>query len=200
MQFKKYNTTHGLSDNVITAISQDDEGYLWIGTSNGLNRFDGTKFQNYFQSQRPINLPGNYVSKLIRLSDGCMGVITRRGFMKLNYTNYTGINYLLQDRSFFHTYLNSVNDAVELGNKKYSLKRVFFSAYLPVNSDSRLPALDVRPPLLREHRRIRCKSVRPEGFEPPTPRFEAWCSIQLSYGRAGDVSRSYTQPNRPQSG
>lgn len=36
--------------------------------------------------------------------------------------------------------------------KKYSLKRVFFSAYFPVNSDSRLPALDVRPPLLREHR------------------------------------------------
>lgn len=36
--------------------------------------------------------------------------------------------------------------------RKYSLKRVFFSAYLPVNSDSRLPALDVRPPLLREHR------------------------------------------------
>jgi hypothetical protein len=25
--------------------------------------------------------------------------------------------------------------------------------------------------------------VRPEGFEPPTPRFEVWCSIQLSYGR-----------------
>lgn len=26
--------------------------------------------------------------------------------------------------------------------------------------------------------------VRPEGFEPPTPKFVAWCSIQLSYGRA----------------
>ena len=29
--------------------------------------------------------------------------------------------------------------------------------------------------------------VRPEGFEPPTPRFEAWYSIQLSYRRAREV-------------
>lgn len=36
--------------------------------------------------------------------------------------------------------------------QKYSLKRVFFSAYIPVAQDSRLPALDTPPPLLREHR------------------------------------------------
>ena len=36
--------------------------------------------------------------------------------------------------------------------KKYHLKRVFFSAYIPIVSDSRLPALNTRPPLLREHR------------------------------------------------
>ncbi|MGN0975662.1 MAG: putative DNA modification/repair radical SAM protein [Gemmiger sp.] len=36
--------------------------------------------------------------------------------------------------------------------KKYSLKRVFYSAYLPVVSDSRLPARQTPPPLLREHR------------------------------------------------
>ncbi len=35
---------------------------------------------------------------------------------------------------------------------KYSLKRVFFSAYIPVSADSRLPALHTPPPLLREHR------------------------------------------------
>ena len=28
------------------------------------------------------------------------------------------------------------------------------------------------------------RMARPEGFEPPTPKFVAWCSIQLSYGRA----------------
>lgn len=36
--------------------------------------------------------------------------------------------------------------------KKYALKRVFFSAYLPVVPDPRLPATTTRPPLLREHR------------------------------------------------
>lgn len=36
--------------------------------------------------------------------------------------------------------------------KKYALKRVFFSAYLPVVADEHLPALSTRPPLLREHR------------------------------------------------
>ncbi|MDD4851123.1 MAG: putative DNA modification/repair radical SAM protein [Gemmiger sp.] len=36
--------------------------------------------------------------------------------------------------------------------KKYSLKRVFYSAYLPLMQDERLPAVTTRPPLLREHR------------------------------------------------
>ncbi len=36
--------------------------------------------------------------------------------------------------------------------QKYNLKRVFYSAYIPVASDSRLPAIDSKPPLLREHR------------------------------------------------
>ena len=35
---------------------------------------------------------------------------------------------------------------------KYSLKRVFYSAYIPVTEDRRLPAADTKPPLLREHR------------------------------------------------
>lgn len=36
--------------------------------------------------------------------------------------------------------------------KKYKLKRVFFSAYMPVAENALLPAMDTKPPLLREHR------------------------------------------------
>lgn len=45
-----------------------------------------------------------------------------------------------------------IMDLTEALYKKYSLKRVFYSAYLPVVEDSRLPALQTKPPLLREHR------------------------------------------------
>ncbi len=45
--------------------------------------------------------------------------------------------------------LLSVTDSLY---KNFSLKRVFFSAYVPLNEDSMLPALDTKPPLLREHR------------------------------------------------
>lgn len=51
--------------------------------------------------------------------------------------------------------------------KKFSLKRVFFSAYMPVVSDSRLPALTTRPPLLREHRLYQADwLMRFYGFSP----------------------------------
>ncbi len=36
--------------------------------------------------------------------------------------------------------------------KKFSLKRVFFSAYIPINTTRNLPSVDIKPPLLREHR------------------------------------------------
>lgn len=51
--------------------------------------------------------------------------------------------------------------------KKYGLRRVFYSAYMPVVSDSRLPTLDTRPPLLREHRLYQADwLMRFYGFSP----------------------------------
>lgn len=42
-----FSTDDGLTSNAITQIAQDDYGYIWIGTWNGLSRFDGYKFNNY---------------------------------------------------------------------------------------------------------------------------------------------------------
>ena len=42
-----YDTTDGLCSNALSCFAQDDYGYLWIGTWNGLSRFDGYEFLNY---------------------------------------------------------------------------------------------------------------------------------------------------------
>lgn len=45
--FKNYQVSNGLSSNTITTILQDKKGFMWFGTRNGLNRFDGSVFKTY---------------------------------------------------------------------------------------------------------------------------------------------------------
>jgi len=44
-RFERLDTGHGLSNNTIFCILQDAQGFLWIGTENGLNRYDGKHFK-----------------------------------------------------------------------------------------------------------------------------------------------------------
>lgn len=44
---KHYSVEDGLSQNTVTAILQDHDGYMWFGTWDGLNKFDGYTFTNY---------------------------------------------------------------------------------------------------------------------------------------------------------
>lgn len=44
VRFEQLTTRHGLSNNFISAICQDREGFLWFGTADGLNKFDGYQF------------------------------------------------------------------------------------------------------------------------------------------------------------
>ena len=44
---KHYNSENGLSDNQVTCVTKDKLGFLWIGTKDGLNRFDGREFYSF---------------------------------------------------------------------------------------------------------------------------------------------------------
>lgn len=43
-RFRHYTVANGLASNTVRDLSQDDEGYIWVGTDGGLNRFDGSTF------------------------------------------------------------------------------------------------------------------------------------------------------------
>ncbi|HNK96442.1 MAG TPA: two-component regulator propeller domain-containing protein, partial [Leptospiraceae bacterium] len=42
-----YTSTDGLANNIVSSITQDSQGFLWIGTYGGLNRYDGKEFKTY---------------------------------------------------------------------------------------------------------------------------------------------------------
>lgn len=57
--FRHYNIENGVSSNNISTLFQDQKGYIWIGTENGLNRFDGNQFTLYQKTIHsiPISTP-----------------------------------------------------------------------------------------------------------------------------------------------
>ena len=45
--FNNINIEQGISQSTIEDIFQDSEGYIWLGTNDGLNRYNGYEFKNY---------------------------------------------------------------------------------------------------------------------------------------------------------
>jgi signal transduction histidine kinase/ligand-binding sensor domain-containing protein/DNA-binding response OmpR family regulator len=65
-----WNTQDGLSNNWITDIEQDDQGYIWLATQNGINRFDGYTFESFTHNPENINsLAANWVQRIERKSN-----------------------------------------------------------------------------------------------------------------------------------
>lgn len=86
--FRDLNVNHGLSNNTIYALVQDKNGFLWIGTENGLNRFDSEEIVNYFFN--PFDTTGLSNSKILSLlSDdaGRLWIGTAYGLNQYSFVN-----------------------------------------------------------------------------------------------------------------
>lgn len=70
LTFQHLTVEQGLSQNAVLAIAQDQQGYMWFGTSNGLNRYDGYRF-TVFQSRTndSTTLKGNTVLTILALKN-----------------------------------------------------------------------------------------------------------------------------------
>ncbi|QSX77988.1 two-component regulator propeller domain-containing protein [Agrilutibacter solisilvae] len=71
VRFQRYGVEDGLSQTSAVSMLQDEAGYVWIGTQDGLNRFDGYEFRVYRNDPRdPGSVPDNNVPILERASEG----------------------------------------------------------------------------------------------------------------------------------
>ena len=63
ISFSHLNTSNGLSDNYIQSLVIDKKGFLWIGTSDGLNKYDGHTITTWFTSSQ-VGLPSDTIRQL----------------------------------------------------------------------------------------------------------------------------------------
>ncbi|SQH76179.1 Sensory box protein [Shewanella benthica] len=83
-----YSVAEGLSQATVTSIVEDNDGYLWIGTVNGLNRFNGSSFKHYFSDGTQTGLPSSFIRSLI-INNGDLFVGTDNGLVKLDKNTST---------------------------------------------------------------------------------------------------------------
>lgn len=84
MYFVNLNGQNGLTENYVKSITQDRLGFMWFGTKNGLNRYDGIHFKQYEIYDRSHHCGNNNVSALYEAPDGTLWVGTDKGVYLFN--------------------------------------------------------------------------------------------------------------------
>ncbi|TFF38922.1 hybrid sensor histidine kinase/response regulator transcription factor [Mucilaginibacter psychrotolerans] len=76
-EFSRLDITNGLSDNQVNCIFKDSKGFVWFGTTSGLNRYDGSKFKVFKRDNKnPNSLSENHVVRIEQGPDDKMWVFT----------------------------------------------------------------------------------------------------------------------------
>ncbi len=88
--FKHLHMEDGLSDPTVRMFHRDRNGFLWMGTENGLTRFDGSQTRVYKHNPNDsLSLPGDYIVHIIEDREGDLWVGTQRRLAKYRYADDT---------------------------------------------------------------------------------------------------------------
>ena len=85
LRFDHISTQNGLSQINVTCIMQDNRGFIWVGTDDGLNRYDGYQFIIHRNNPKDSNsLSSNFISDIIQDPQGNIWITTKNGLNKLD--------------------------------------------------------------------------------------------------------------------
>ncbi len=110
IQFNYLTEKEGLSNNNVSYITQDKDGFIWIGTSDGLNRFDGYRVKRFFYNPANENsLVNNSIHSMAADGENNLWITTREGLSV--YNKKTGI---------FKNFRHNPGDTTSLDNDQYA--------------------------------------------------------------------------------
>src|SRR5690242_11787148 len=102
LRFEHIGMEQGLSSNAVFNIIQDSKGFIWIGTPDGLNKYDGYSFIKYkFDPLDSNSLSQNLVYTTWEDKDGFIWVSTYEGLCKFDRTREKFTRYKPDPRSKF---------------------------------------------------------------------------------------------------
>lgn len=85
LDFQNFTQKDGLSSNYILSIHQDHQGFIWIGTENGVNRFDGRHFLEFrFDPEDDETINDSWVISIYEDSQYNLWIGTKIGLNRLN--------------------------------------------------------------------------------------------------------------------
>lgn len=127
---RQYSSKDGLSNSAILSMSQDERGYMWFGSCDGLNMFDGRNFHVYKPINNNNNLSGNIIESVIDGENNTLWVQTNYGLDRFDrqrrtirtFKEFKGNNalakgrandiYVVKENNYIY-YYNSLTDTFE---------------------------------------------------------------------------------------
>ena len=111
LRFERIGTAQGLSHSNATCILQDNRGFMWFGTPDGLNRYDGYEFSVYRNDPKvPVSLSDGHIKSIFKDPEGTIWIGTSEG----------GLNRLDREKDRFRNYRNDPQDPASISDNSIS--------------------------------------------------------------------------------
>lgn len=114
IKFRRYSLAEGLSQGTVSAIVQDKQGFIWVGTQDGLNRFDGYQFKVFRHDDKNVKtLSSDYIQSLFVDEQGILWVGTRKGLNRFHPDTETFTTYTLGQETREHVGSQFIDEIIQ---------------------------------------------------------------------------------------
>ncbi|WP_431294825.1 ligand-binding sensor domain-containing protein [Pedobacter sp. P26] len=98
LKFKHVSVEDGLSNSTIECIFQDHRGFIWFGTRDGLNKYDGNQITVFKHSKNPNSISDNFVRCIFEDKNHTLWIGTSDGLNRFNAGKNNFSTYRSKDK------------------------------------------------------------------------------------------------------